>query len=751
MVRKIFLCIMMAVATLSGARAAENKPISIIPCPKEMDVKVGEFILTPQTVFVVHHPALKEIAGYFGAKMTRSAGYELKIKEDAAANSIVLSIDDKLPLNEEGYRLDVTPEQIKVTGKSGKGVFYGMQTVMQLLPPEIESERLLEDFKWSLPCVSINDEPRFGYRGMMLDVCRHFLDVDFVKKQLDVMAMLKMNYFHWHLTDDHLWTIEVKKYPRLTEVGSIRHNVDGSVHRGFYTQEQIKEVLAYAAERKITVIPEIELPGHALAAITAYPELSCIEGPFQLRNQWGVEDNVYCAGNDRVFNFLEDVFEEIIPLFPGKYFHIGGDECSKVHWKTCRKCQHRMKEEKLKDEHELQSYFVHRMEDVLLKHGKAMIGWDEILEGGLAPSATVMSWTGEEGGITAANMGHDVIMTPITYAYYNFGQGAPEVEPITITLGTTLDKAYHYEPVAKGISRDKAHHILGAQANLWTEYSPTPYDTEYLLYPRLMAMAELTWTQKEKKDYSSFVQRLDNQLRRLDAHQVVYHIPLPEGPRADYVAFIDQATLRFHNSLDLPMVYTTDGTSPTTQSDLYTTPLVFHKDVDLRIATMLPSGKLSRSRIIEIRKEKMRPAINEKLAEGVELQRVSGKYYYVTDLIDVDWEKPVVMPGFHLDVKPEADGAFRYKGYFQVPADGVYYFTTEMDRLKVDGEEIISNSGRLIRHSVSRTSMALKKGIHSFELIYINSNIGGFHRYWNNRGFQLINEDGKLMTPDLYH
>lgn len=760
-----WLVAVLCVLSLEVSAAGRNeKDISVIPYPKHIQVRQGVFEFTSRTVFVAGTEEVERIAGYFREQMKRSTGYPLpisntakenKVQEyDARQNSITLAIDTTLPLNEEGYRLDVTNHKIDVIGKSLRGLFYGMQTLMQLLPPAIQNSHKVEDTRWSLPCVSVEDEPRFAYRGMMLDVCRYFMDVDFIKKQLDLMAMFKMNYFHWHLTDDHLWTIEVKKYPLLTEIGSVRHNVDGSICRGFYTQEQIKEVVAYAAARQITVIPEIELPGHALAAITAYPELSCIDGPFQLRNQWGVEDNVYCAGNDRVFDFLEDVIDEVVPLFPGKYFHIGGDECPKVHWKRCRKCQERMRDEHLKDEHELQSYFVHRAEAMLLKHGKAMIGWDEILEGGLASTATVMSWTGEEGGITAANMGHDVIMTPLQYAYYDYnGQGAPEVEPVAIGHGISLEKAYHYEPVATKISPDKQHHILGAQANLWTEYSPTPEHTEYLLYPRLLAMAELAWTQKSRKDFTSFVRRLDNQYPRLVAYEVNYHIPMPEGPQSDYVALIDKTSLSFRNSRDLDMVYTLDGSAPTAKSALYTSPLSFTDDAVLKIATRLSSGKLGRTRTITVRKETMRPALadTEKLLSGAELLRASGKYYYVTDLLDAGWGNPEIVSDFNLNVAPESNGAFLYRGYFKVPADGIYYMTTEMDELKIDGELLISNSGKLIRHSVSRKSIALKKGVHSFELIYINSNIGGFHRYWNNRGFRFINEKGELLYPQLYH
>ncbi|MEG1547023.1 MAG: family 20 glycosylhydrolase, partial [Bacteroides sp.] len=317
--------------------------------------------------------------------------------------------------------------------------------------------------------------------------------------------------------------------------------------QGFYTQEQIKEVVAYAAERFITVIPEIELPGHALAALTAYPQLSCTGGPFQLRNKWGVEDNVYCAGNDEVFGFLEDVINEVIPLFPGKYFHIGGDECPKKKWEVCPKCQKRIKEEKLKDEHELQSYFVHRIEKIIVAHGKSMLGWDEILEGGLAPSATVMSWRGEEGGIAAATMGHNVVMTPSRWLYVDAGQGNIEVEPITIHFKILLDRIYNYNPASEKIPADLRHHVLGAQCNMWTEYSATRENTEYMLYPRMLAVAELNWTSTEKKDYESFARRLNNQLVRLDGHEINYHIPLPEGPIADRFVIIGKDSLAFSN------------------------------------------------------------------------------------------------------------------------------------------------------------------------------------------------------------
>ena len=384
------------------ARTMNNTDLSLIPLPKNIVYQKGYFELTDETSWVVmgeeSREELNKIVTYFNRKIQQSTGYVLSVKLFGNENVIRIKVDKTLKLKDEGYRLEVSSGRITVKGKTAQGVFYGIQTVMQLFPSQIESNLKIETIAWKAPCVIINDEPVYPYRGMLLDVGRHFHSVEFIKKQLDIMAMLKMNRFHWHLTDDQLWTIEIKKYPRLTEVGAVRRNADGTIHRGFYTQEQIKEVVAYAAERYITVIPEIEMPGHALAALTAYPEYSCTGGPFSIRNMWGVEEDVYCAGNDKTFEFLENILSEVAVLFPGKMIHIGGDECPKDRWSVCPKCRKRIRDENLKDVNGLQSYFIRRIEKFLLSHGKSMIGWDEILEGGLAPSATVMSWRGEKGG-----------------------------------------------------------------------------------------------------------------------------------------------------------------------------------------------------------------------------------------------------------------------------------------------------------------------------------------------------------------
>lgn len=742
-----FVFVMLFSCEKKNEMKSYNEGLHIVPEPKMIEQQAGDFVLTSRTTVVTDNDTLKAIADYFAKKIERSTGYCLDIVKEAKDNCIRLSLDPTLNIKDEGYKLTVSPHDISVRARSFQGIFYAMQTVMQLLPAEIESDKLVKDVAWTLPCVTIEDEPAYSYRGMMLDVSRHFHDIDFVKKQLDIMAMFKLNRFHWHLTNDHLWTIEIKKYPELTEIGSVRHNSDGTIHQGYYTQEQIKEVVAYAAERFITVIPEVELPGHALAALTAYPELSCTGGPFQLRNKWGVEENVYCAGNEQTFKFLEDVLEEVIPLFPGKFFHIGGDECPKKKWNACPKCQKRIRDEKLKDAHGLQSYFVHRIEKVLLKHEKRMIGWDEILEGGLAPTATVMSWRGEEGGIEAASMGHDVIMTPAKWLYIDFGQGNIEVEPVAINFTTLLSKTYNYNPTPENIPVDLRSHVLGAQGNMWTEYATTPDYTEYLLYPRILAVAELTWTPLEKKDYASFEGRLNNQLVRLDEHHINYHIPLPEGPMADRVAITGTDTLSFSNSRNIPMVYTLDGTEPTIHSAVYSDPIIVNDNQVIRIATLLPSGKMSRTRVVEVVKEDFLPAYEGNTNPGIQLSHANGEFYFVKDTEGATWETPEIVTDFNLKPALEDKGAFRYSGYFEVPRDGVYYLSTEMDELQIDGKVALSNDGKLIRHSHSRTSLALQQGKHAFSLLFINNNIGGYPRIWNNKGFIIGQKGEELKLP----
>lgn len=522
---------------------------AIIPQPVSLKTVKGFFPLTKKTIIVARDAGDKKTASLFNDYLQQVYGFKLAVNQSASKNYIRLSTLKfiKAPEHEEGYSLRTTKDGITISGNSYAGTFYGMQTLIQLLPVDnVKSQ--ISNIKFNIPFVTIEDYPRFDYRGMHLDVSRHFFPVSFVKKYIDYLALHKMNKFHWHLTDDQGWRIEIKKYPNLTKVGAWR---DGTIigrypgtgnddlhYGGYYTQEQVKEIVKYAGDRHITVIPEIEMPGHASAAIAAYPWLSCFEneetvipthpskGSLQkhgkkVQETWGVFDDVFCAGNDSTFNFLQDVLDEVLPLFPSQIIHVGGDECPKTNWKRCPKCQARMKALGLKDEHELQSYFIQRMEKYLNGKGRTLLGWDEILEGGLAPNAWVMSWRGEEGGIAAANDGHNVIMTPGDYCYLDHSQSKNE-DSVTIGGYLPVEKVYSYNPVPKQLDSSKAKFIEGAQGNLWTEYIGNTSKVEYMIFPRMSALSEVVWSPNEAKYWKGFEKRLQVQFKRYDLWKANY-------------------------------------------------------------------------------------------------------------------------------------------------------------------------------------------------------------------------------------
>ncbi|MCL3779890.1 beta-hexosaminidase [Prolixibacteraceae bacterium JC049] len=726
---------LMAACSVKHETKVYNQGINVVPKPMELTQNEGNFELSKKTkVVVANNPELKKVAEYFVEKVKLATGFDLQITSEATSSNFVEFSLAAKSTKAEGYTLNVTKKGAKVAAKTAKGAFYGMQTLMQLLPAEIESSTVVNDVNWTIPAVSVNDAPRYPYRGMHLDVCRHFYPIEFIKKQLDVMAMFKMNYFHWHLTEDQGWRIEIKKYPKLTEIGSKRMEGEGHEYGGFYTQEQVKEIVKYAQDRFITVIPEIELPGHALGALTAYPEYSCTGGPFKVRNIWGVEPDVYCAGKEETFQFLNDIIDEVVALFPSEYFHIGGDECPKKRWEKCKLCQKRMKKEGLKDEHELQSYFIQRVEKMLLKHGKKMIGWDEILEGGLAPTATVMSWRGEKGGIKAANEGHDVIMTPGNWCYLDHYQGSNKVEPVAIGGYTTLAESYSYDPQPKEIAADKAKHILGTQGNVWTEYMYTAAIAEYRIYPRIIALAEVNWTPKAKKNYEDFEKRMNNQFVRLDKHNINYHIPLPEGP-ANKVVFTDKAELKFTTVRPVKMVYTLDGSQPTATSTEYTAPIVITKNTTVKIASVLISGKMSKVRTITVEKQTPAKAVAlDHTHKGLKMKVAEGHFVKVADLKKAkNWKdgkiKDIGKAHKLFDMKKPS--AVIIEGYINIPETGVYRFSSNLDQLHIDGKLLVNNDGEVKRFSRNDAMVALEKGYHPVKMIYINNIIGGWPQNWN--------------------
>ncbi|MGB3775864.1 MAG: beta-N-acetylhexosaminidase [Leeuwenhoekiella sp.] len=517
----------------------EETDYAIIPQPVSLVPGSGYFEIKHSTV-VTGDEGLQAEVDFIATLLKQSTGLSIASQlgaKNQKRNTISLRLNPAIE-NVEGYSLNVNPDNIEITAKEPAGILYAIQTLRQLMPPE-GVQKVQNGLK--IPGVRIEDYPRFAYRGMHLDVSRHFFPVAFIKKYIDLIALHKMNTFHWHLTDDQGWRIEIKKYPELTQTGGFRNGTvignrpydgnDNERYGGFYTQDEIREVVTYATKMHITVIPEIEMPGHASAAIAAYPYLSCFpeeptiipkdiisEGGKQLQangtpkivqETWGVFDDVFCAGNEETFTFLENVLEEVIPLFPAKYLHVGGDECPKENWKRCPSCQAKIKDLKLADEHELQSYFIQRMEKFLNKKGKTTIGWDEILEGGLAPNATVMSWRGEAGGIEAARQEHEVIMTPTTYCYLDYYQFKDD-EGKKTAVGNYLpvQKVYGYNPDPAELSPSQAKFIKGAQANVWTEYMPTEEYVEYKVLPRMTALAEVVWVADEEKNWESFRNRL---------------------------------------------------------------------------------------------------------------------------------------------------------------------------------------------------------------------------------------------------
>ena len=744
-----------------------NQGINVIPKPLSLVQNEGSFKVTKSTKFYASTPEAKTIATFFASKIESSTGYDLAIsEEEVSSNAIALLIDNSLEVNDEGYTLDATDKLVSIKAKTAKGLFYGMQTLMQLLPAEIESTTVVNGIAWTLPCVTIKDEPRFAYRGIMLDPCRHFIPVENIKKQLDVLALFKINQFHWHLTEDQGWRIEIKKYPKLTEIGSKRVDGEGTEYSGFYTQEQIKEVVAYASERFINVIPEIELPGHALAAISAYPELSCKGDSLSPRIIWGVEEDVYCAGKEETFKFLEDVIAEVVTLFPGEYFHIGGDECPKVRWEKCPLCQKRMRENKLKNEHELQSYFVQRIEKVLASHGKKMIGWDEILEGGLAPSATVMSWRGEDGGIAAASMDHDVIMTPGSNGMYlDHYQGDSKIEPVAIGGYTLLEKTYSYNPVPDTlVGLGKSNFVKGVQGNIWSEYMYTTDIMEYRIYPRILAVAEIGWTSLEGKDYKDFERRIDNALVRLDCHGINYHIPQPEQPGGsiNFVAFTDKATLEFKTTRPVKVVYTTDGSEPTATSAVYSTPLEFNESATLKIRSVLPSGKMSPVRTITVEKQTLAPAKEVAATKpGLKMKVTYGYFLESSKLESVtDWKESTIKDLFEIRSVEKTDESMRNvkqyaavaSGYVNIPEDGVYIFSSDNEEVWIDGKLLINNGGEVKRFSRHDSSVALAKGLHEIKVVFLGHIIGGWPSNWNDGSVKIRKagaEKFEAITPAM--
>ncbi|MEZ4780475.1 MAG: family 20 glycosylhydrolase [Flavobacteriaceae bacterium] len=558
--------------------------VLIIPQPQQQTLGEGSFLLNNSTG-IDYDDTFKVSAEFF--KSYIEEGSDIKLE---GSNKISFIKDETL--SDEGYSLEILPKHINIKAKTDQGAFYAVQSLRQLLPPEFENGTF-QGNDIAIPCTTIKDEPQFAYRGMHLDVGRHMFSVDFIKKYIDALAMLKMNTFHWHLTEDQGWRIEIKKYPKLQEVAAYRNETlidhyntqpqqfDGEKYGGYYTQEDIKDVVAYAQSRFVTVIPEIELPGHSQAAIAAYPELGCTGEQVEVATKWGIFEDIYCP-KEETFTFLEDVLDEVMALFPSKYIHIGGDEAPKTRWKNCDHCQALIKKEGLKDEHELQSYFISRIEKYLNSKGRQIIGWDEILEGGLAPNATVMSWRGFNGAIEAAKQHHDVILTPGSHCYFDHYQSENKDEPLAIGGFTPLERVYDFDPIPEELTQEEAQYVLGAQGNVCTEYMKTSQKVEYMVFPRILALSEVIWTYPKERNYKEFVSRVEHFHKRLDALNINYanHLYEIEGKM---VANNNQPAYALETvSKGKAIRYTLDSSEPNINSNIYKDPIPITKSVFIK-------------------------------------------------------------------------------------------------------------------------------------------------------------------------
>ncbi len=724
---------------IGGCKSStEEVSVNIIPKPVSIGYEQKDLEISNGLNIQAGDPALRSSRALLVGSLKNLPESAFLYENPKAKVRVNLKLDDQIP-QQEGYTL-LIDRNITISGKTREGVLHGIQTLLQIFQQGIPVGDGI-----AIPRLRITDYPRFPYRGMHLDVSRHFFKPEFIRKYIDLIAMHKMNVFHWHLTDDQSWRIEIKKYPKLTEVGAWRvdhedlpwgerpdqSEKDTATYGGFYTQDQIREIVAYAAERGITVIPEIEMPGHSAAAIASYPELSCRGKQSTVPSGGRAGVNILCAGKDETFTFLQDVLTEVIGLFPSKYIHIGGDEAWKAEWEKCPLCQKRIKEEGLANEHELQSYFIRRIDQFLTSKGKTLIGWDEILEGGLAENATVMSWRGVAGGIKAAQMNHDVIMTPTDYCYFDYYQSEDkDLEPLAFNGMVTLDKVYSYEPVPSGLSPEQSGHILGAQGNLWTEYIPNEAIAEYRVLPRMTALSEVLWSPKESRDQADFMKRLEFFLDWMTAESYHFYIPAPQGVYKEMI-LIDSTRAELQSPWPFAQIrYTLDGSEPKLQSSLYERPLPISGQMTVNAALFLKNGVSGPVKTVTFRK--VRPIPPYEVDPATLSQGLAFNYYEIAinAVGAIKKHKPlkkgimqqIGLPEGH---RPEVF-AVEFLGYLNVPQEDVYTFGLTSD----DGSQFRLGESLVIDHdgfhgpSTAFGQIALQKGYYPIYVGYFDGGGG---------------------------
>lgn len=650
----LLILLLLTVFTVTGCVQNSSENVSIIPKPKSIKVEYGKLKLTDKIIIVTQWESdvANNSINYFSNKLKAVGNFEIeKVKElpSGKESTIVIKHSNASNLGEEAYNLNISERGITIEIAKENGLFYAFQTILQLLPPKVFSNSKAENIDLTLPYVTIKDNPKYKWRGFMLDVSRHFFPKEFIFKVLDYLAIHKMNTFHWHLVDDQGWRIEIKKYPKLTEVGAWRvdredqpwsterkpqRKGEKATYGGFYTQNDIKEIVKYAKERFITVVPEIEMPGHCTSALASYPQYSCTGEQLTLPpgSIWK-DRKIYCAGNDGTFEFLNNILAEVIELFPSQYIHIGGDEAMKKAWEICPKCQALIKKENLPNVEALQGFFVKRIEKFINSKGRTLIGWDEILEGGLSPNATVMSWRGLDGGLIAARDGHDVVFSPVGYCYFDYYQGNPQYEPVAFNRKLTLKKVYSFDPSLKdSLTADEREHILGVQANLWTEYVPTESQAEYMMFPRIAALSEVAWREYEERKWDNFSARLEKELERYDALNINYAKSL-FNVTAKYEVDKEQHNIvvTLENEIENTQIrYTTDGTEPNTNSTLYVEPFNVNKLITIKGVTFKNNKIVSRVTSLDVLANKA-TGLKVKVEYPYDERYVAGKEFALTD------------------------------------------------------------------------------------------------------------------------
>jgi hexosaminidase len=729
---------------------------ALLPAPTTFRSTSGAFEIKEKTIIVASGKA-KPVAEQLRLALRPATGYDLFIEARPKSRSIELRIDDQLSdLGSEGYRLSSGPESLSIVAKEPAGLFYGVQTLRQLLPAKSYSKSVKKGVAWKVPGCEITDKPRFGWRGMHLDESRHFFGSKFVKEYIDWLAMHKMNVFHWHLTDDGGWRIEIKKYPKLTDIGAWRE-VQGvewsyqglkfpgksngkAVYGGFYTQDEIKEIVRYAADRFVTVVPEIEMPGHSTEAVAAYPEvLTCTPTPEFLKGyvaRWGADHPMMiCAGSEKATDFFKDVLTEVMALFPSKFIHIGGDEVPKDLWAECTTCKERIAREGLTDTHALQSSFIKRFDTFLASKGRRLIGWDEILEGGLAPGAAVMSWRGIAGGIEAAKAGHDVVMSPTSHCYFDYPYAT-----------TSTKHVYGYEPVPGELSAQEAVRVLGAQANIWTEWLSTEEEVESMMFPRAAALSEAVWTKVEKRDWDQFVRRLATHYERLDHLGISYYVEAPT-PKTDLVLLQNAQPVEFERSTipDAKIRFTVDGSEPKLTSPEYQGAVRLNRPGTIRAATFRPSG--TRSDFVSVRVVSILPDARPKI-QGIDRKVIEGIFAKCPDpsAFDQVAAKNVLLPVLDEFVGRDNFAAF-FEGYLRVPEEGDYTFYLGSDdgsKLWLGDNLVVDNDG-LHGFEEKRLRVRLPEGDIPFRIVMFEQ--GGAESL----RFSVVNEQGvKQLVPQSW-